>query len=185
MTESEININIIEENLADLYKVEIENVERMLEETKQAKELNLLEKRIEELEEEIEQIKKFIAEDGLNKRIKILEEVLESLKNQEKLQKLTGKPTLVDFWAEWCAPCKFISPLINNFKEQYKDKLNVIKIDTESEVGAKIFIEYSKKTGVNAIPYFILFDKDGNCVEQLVGANPEKLKEMVENIILK
>ena len=73
-----------------------------------------------------------------------------------------AQPTLVDFWAEWCAPCKMIAPSVDEIAAEYKDRIKIAKMDVDT----------SPKTpgglGIMGIPTLILF-KDGAEVERLVG----------------
>ena len=179
---SKANIKSIEENL-DSIQVGFSAIENEIAEIKKAKEENALEKRIEQLQAEIEAIKKFIAEDGLNIKLKEAEQKLEEAKTKEKIKTLKGKPTLIDFWAEWCAPCKYIGTTVHELKNKHKDTLNVLQIDTETQIGNKLYSEYAQIFGVNAIPFLLLFDKDGNYNDKLLGASPEKLIQMVDAIL--
>jgi thioredoxin 1 len=74
-----------------------------------------------------------------------------------------GKPVLVDYWAEWCGPCKMIAPILDEVSESYKDKLQVAKmnVDENREVPAKF--------GIRGIPTLMLF-KDGQLAATKVGA---------------
>lgn len=76
------------------------------------------------------------------------------------------KPVLLDFWAEWCPPCKMIAPIIDELAEEYKDKIKVVKVDVDS--AGKIAQQYS----VSSIPTLILMNK-GEVVKQQVGALPK------------
>ena len=99
---------------------------------------------------------------------------------EEKLKKtLKGKPTLVDLWAEWCNPCKYIGNTVHELELSHEDTLNVLQIDVDSEAGNEIFAAMATPYNYNAIPYLIVFDKEGNEFDHLVGASPEKLKQMV------
>ncbi len=75
--------------------------------------------------------------------------------------------TLVDFWAEWCGPCKQIAPIVEQIAVETKDKLKVAKLDVDSNG------ETAMKYGVMSIPTLILF-KDGEPVERLVGYRPKE-----------
>ena len=71
-------------------------------------------------------------------------------------------PVLVDFWAEWCGPCKALSPVIDELATQYKGKVKVGKVNTDDNR------EVSVRLSISAIPTVILFDK-GEIVEKFVG----------------
>jgi len=71
-------------------------------------------------------------------------------------------PALVDFWAEWCMPCKMIAPTVEELAEEYAGRLKVGKVDTDSAR------DVAMKFGISAIPTLILF-KNGEMVNKLVG----------------
>ncbi|MCS7055535.1 MAG: thioredoxin [Thermoflexales bacterium] len=75
--------------------------------------------------------------------------------------------TLVDFWAEWCGPCKMIAPIVEQIAEENEGKLVVGKLDVDANS------ETAMKFGVMSIPTLILF-KDGEPVERLVGYRPKE-----------
>lgn len=79
---------------------------------------------------------------------------------------------MVDFWAEWCGPCKMIAPLVEKLAGEYEGKVKIRKLDVD-ENGATM-----QKYGVRSIPA-ILFFKDGKVVDQVVGAFPAKITEKV------
>ncbi|MBD3229611.1 MAG: redoxin domain-containing protein [Candidatus Lokiarchaeota archaeon] len=182
MTEN-ATIEKIEQNLGTIQNDSLKAIEKEIEELKKAKRENTLQKRIEQLENEIEQIKKFIEQGGLDKKIEEAKKKLDDAKNRDTIDSLKGKPTLVDFWADWCAPCRFIGQTVHQLEEKYKDKLNVLQIDTETKIGNEIYMKYAKIFNVNAIPFLLLFDKEGNYADRLLGADPNKLTQMVEDIV--
>ena len=72
-------------------------------------------------------------------------------------------PVLVDFWAEWCGPCKMIAPSVEKISEEYSDKLKVGKLDVDSNPNI------SSTYGIRSIPTLLIF-KNGSPVDQIVGA---------------
>ena len=86
----------------------------------------------------------------------------------------SSDPVLVDFWADWCGPCKMIAPTVDKIAEKYKGRLKVVKIDTDDN--PNIAAQYD----VSGIPCLILF-KSGAPVDRIVGWVPEQhLSAMVE-----
>lgn len=183
-TENIVNIDEIDTNLSDILKGTQEDLQKEIEEIARAKEENQLERRIEQLQQEIKKIQEFIATQGYDKELekiqKKIEEIDEAIQSQTTLK---GKPTLIDFWAEWCGPCRNIAPTVHQLKEKHKDTLNVLQINTETAVGNKLFKTYAEPFKVDGIPYLILFDKNGALVNRLVGAYPDKLVQMVEAVL--
>jgi thioredoxin 1 len=76
-------------------------------------------------------------------------------------------PVLVDFWAEWCMPCKMIGPSVAQIAETYKDKIKVGKVNVDSES------EIASQYGIISIPTLILF-QNGQVARQKVGAMPRR-----------
>src|SRR5207302_7490172 len=79
----------------------------------------------------------------------------------------SAQPVLVDFWAEWCMPCKLLGPTIEKLANDYVGKVKVGKVDTDSN--REISVKYS----INAIPTVILF-KNGQVAQKFVGIKPER-----------
>lgn len=84
---------------------------------------------------------------------------------QEVLQ--SDQPVLVDFWAEWCMPCRMLAPTIDKLAKEYTGRVKVGKLDTDSNR------DISMKYGISAIPTVILF-KGGEVAEKFVGLKSEK-----------
>ena len=102
-------------------------------------------------------------------------EVNESTWDDEVLN--SELPVLVDFWAEWCGPCKMIAPAIHDLALEYDGKLNVAKLDVDS--APNIAMKYR----VSSIPALIFF-KDGQPVDQVIGAVPKgALKKKIDAVL--
>ena len=91
------------------------------------------------------------------------EKMLDVTKDDFQSQVLESDlPVLVDFWAEWCAPCKMIEPIVDEIAGEYEGKLRVVKV--EADANQEVLIQY----GVMNIPTLILF-KGGEDVARLMG----------------
>ena len=97
--------------------------------------------------------------------------------NFEKDVLYSSTLTLVDFWAEWCGPCKQIAPSLDEISEELEGKVSLAKVNIDENP------ETPSKYGVRGIPTLMLF-KDGEVASTKVGALPKsKLKEWVESVI--
>lgn len=91
----------------------------------------------------------------------------------EKILK-SDLPTLVDFWAAWCGPCRIVGPVIEELADEYAGKVKVAKLNVEDNK------ETPTRYGVRGIPTLMLF-KGGQVVDQIVGAVPKnRIKELLD-----
>ncbi|MBD3411136.1 MAG: thioredoxin [Ignavibacteriales bacterium] len=89
------------------------------------------------------------------------------------------KPCVIDFYADWCGPCKMVAPVLEELSEEYKDEINIYKIDTEKEQ------ELAGVFGIRSIPSLLFCPKDDK-PQMAMGALPkEALKEAIDNVLLK
>ena len=102
----------------------------------------------------------------------LVTDVSDSQFEQKVLQ--SDKLTLVDFWAEWCGPCKAIAPIVSEIATAYEGKINVMKMDIDQNP------ETPTKFHIKGIPTLILF-KNGEMIDQVVGAVPkDRLETMLK-----
>jgi thioredoxin 1 len=86
-------------------------------------------------------------------------------------------PVLVDFWAEWCGPCKMIAPVLDELANEYAGKLKICKVDVDANP------EVPGKFGIRGIPTLILF-KDGNAEATKVGAlSKSQLIDFIKDVV--
>ncbi len=89
----------------------------------------------------------------------------------------SGKPMVLDFWAEWCGPCRMVSPIIDELYNEYGDRVVIGKMDVDNND------EVVAQFGVRNIPT-IVFLKDGKMVDKIVGATPKaKFVEKIEAML--
>jgi thioredoxin 1 len=78
----------------------------------------------------------------------------------------SSKPVLVDFWAEWCPPCKALAPILEEIAEEMSSKVTIMKLDVDENQNA------AAQYGIRSIPMMILF-KDGKAIDTLLGKVPK------------
>lgn len=86
--------------------------------------------------------------------------------NFDEIVVKSGKPVMVDFWAEWCGPCRMIAPIVEEISKEYADRAVVAKCDVDNSPGV------AAKYGIRNIPT-VLFFKDGKVADKQVGAVPK------------
>jgi thioredoxin len=88
------------------------------------------------------------------------------------------KPTIIDFWAEWCAPCRQIAPIIQELAAEYGDRVKIVKMDIDKSPATP------GRYGIRAIPTILAF-KDGQVVQQIQGARPKvDFQKMVDGLLV-
>jgi len=87
------------------------------------------------------------------------------------------KPVIVDYWAEWCGPCRMVAPVLEEIAAEYADKIEVVKLNIDENPAI------SQRYGIMAIPTMNVF-ANGEVVKQIVGAKPKSalLRELAEFI---
>ncbi len=88
-----------------------------------------------------------------------------------------SKPTVVDFWATWCAPCRALAPIVEELADQYGDQVNFAKMDIDQNPSTPM------KMGVRGVPTLMMF-KGGQAVDQVVGVVPKaKVEEFIKKVL--
>ncbi len=97
---------------------------------------------------------------------------------EQEVLKASG-PVLVDFWAEWCGPCRMLAPTIEKLATEYHGKVKVGKVDTDANRNTAM------KFNISAIPTVILFNK-GQIAKKFVGLQPEReFKAALDTLVAK
>lgn len=93
--------------------------------------------------------------------------------NFEEVVLKSDKPVLVDFWAEWCGPCRAVAPILEDIANEYGEKISIVKLNTDEE--SAIALKY----GITSIPTLNVY-KGGEVVHTIIGAKPKPvlLKEL-------
>lgn len=111
-----------------------------------------------------------------NLTYKTFNEKVANIESAEQWKLLSDIPCIIDFYADWCQPCKLMSPILEDFAKQYEGKINFYKINVEEEqdLGADF--------GIKSIPAFLFCPTDSN-PEFVIGAiKPENFTKYIEEI---
>ncbi|MGI6074425.1 MAG: thioredoxin [Fermentimonas sp.] len=112
-------------------------------------------------------------------RAEFLEKVVNFEKNPEEWVYLGDKPAIVDFYADWCGPCKMIAPVLEELATEYDGQIYIYKIDTEAEQ------QLSAEFGIRSIPTLLFVPMDGQ-PQMSQGALPKnELKKAIDDVLLK
>jgi thioredoxin len=95
-------------------------------------------------------------------------EVTDATFQQEVLE--SDKPIMVDFWAEWCGPCRAVSPILDAIATEHADKLSIVKLNVDDNP------ETALKYGITSIPAMYVF-KNGEIAKRVIGAKPKPALE--------
>ncbi|MCU7210300.1 thioredoxin [Turicibacter sanguinis] len=99
------------------------------------------------------------------------------IKNNEFRSKIEDGIVLVDFYAQWCGPCRMISPVLEQLHEEYDGKVKFVKVDID------VNPETAKEYGVMSIPNLLIF-KDGELADRLLGFKPKQtLQQWINNYL--
>ena len=101
----------------------------------------------------------------------ILEEINDN--NFEQTVLKSEIPTVVDFWAQWCGPCRKLTPVLEQIQNEFIDSIKVVKIDADKNINT------AKEYGISSLPSVLIF-KDGEVKEVMVGMMPKSA--IVSNI---
>jgi thioredoxin 1 len=89
----------------------------------------------------------------------------------------SSEPVVVDFWAEWCGPCKMISPALEEISSEMEGKVKIAKVNVDENQDLAV------QFGVRSIPMLLMF-KDGQIADQMIGAAPKaRLMDWIKNAV--
>ena len=88
-------------------------------------------------------------------------------------------PTIIDFYADWCQPCKMVAPILEELSDEYAGKINIFKVDTEKEQ------ELSAVFGIRSIPSILFIPKDGQPMMQPGALPKDSFIQVIENELIK
>ncbi len=88
----------------------------------------------------------------------------------------SSAPVLVDFWADWCAPCRMVAPVVDEIARSHQGRLLVTKVDTDRAP------ELTARLGIRGIPTLVFF-RDGNEVGRSVGFEPDRIRLLTEEVL--
>ena len=95
----------------------------------------------------------------------------------EELVLKSERPTVVDFWAVWCGPCRMVAPVVDELSEEYDGKVKFVKLNTDDNV------QTASQFGIRSIPTLLVF-KGGEAVGSIVGFRPKSdLKKRLEAVL--
>ena len=112
-----------------------------------------------------------LTKDEFLKRVSNIEE------NKDNWKFLGNKPAVVDFYAQWCGPCKALSPILEEVSNEYKGKVDIYKVDVDQEE------ELSAAFGIRTIPTLLFIPMDKNPRIMVGGLPKNKLKEAIDSIL--
>ncbi len=91
----------------------------------------------------------------------------------------SSKPVFVDFWAEWCGPCRMVSPVVEELSDEYNDKVDFVKVNVDQAN------ELASKYNVFSIPTLAIFNKGEIVAQQVGAASKESYKNMIDRALEK
>jgi len=142
---------------------------------------NMQEHENKNVDEEVEKIKRAMLKKMLSKYggVEMSGEVVE-INGTDEFESAVLKsdvPVIVDFWAEWCMPCRMIAPIFKELAKEYAGKMKFAKVNVDFNQ------ELAARYGIQGIPTLLVFNK-GNVVERVVGAMPKPaLKRVIDDVL--